>query len=368
MFSVTIAGEGEDAVHHVASALRGKRFRVETLDERRAGLRRAASDGLVIVSPSSDRLRVTRVVVDARREDDVRFLPFALVARGLEPSAAAAFGAKAFVRYDGSAEELATEIRRMLLREQESAVLLHQLEGELGALGLGELLETLARARRDAVVRVANGTSRGVVMLRRGEVVSASLDALTGRAALQPLLALRRGRFRVELRTVDDTDELHGMDVKTARAVLESVDGGRPMTPAPPARPRRIDERGPTAALAAAVLNAVAGYARQWITEAALSRELEAARRAAAEAAPALAAFSVSAAAMISVERVELAADVDGRAVGTWIGAALDRLERQRPGRFGRGAAHAVIGGLSRLITQMGWSADFEAALAGGAR
>lgn len=368
MFSITIAGEGDDAVHRVASALRGKRFRVETLDERRAALRRGASDGLVIVSPSADRLRVTRVVVDARREDDVRFLPFALVARGLEPSAAAAFGAKAFVRFDGTAEELATEIRRMLLREQESAVLLHQLEGELGALGLGELLETFARARRDAVVRVANGASRGVVALRRGEVVSASFDALSGRAALQPLLALRRGRFRVELRTVDDTDELQGMDVPTARAILEGVDGsvGR----VPPARSpgRAIDERGPTAALAAAVMNAIAAYARQWIADDALSHELEAARSEASASSPPLAAFSVSPAGMISVLRVELAGAVDGHALGAWVGAALERLERRRPGRFGRAAAHALIGGLSRLITQMGWGADFEAALAGGSR
>lgn len=362
MFAVTIAGDADDAVQRISSALRGRRFRVETLVERRASPRRSPSDGLVVVAPTSDRLRVTRVVLEARRDDDVRFLPFALVARALEKSAATAFGAKALVKYDGSAEELVTEIRRMLLREQENAVLVHQLEGELGSLGVGDVLETLARGRRSAVVRVSSGASRGAIAVRAGQVVSAAFDERTGRDALSALLALRHGRFRAELRTVEDTDELGALDVDTARAVLERR--GEPRKPSTPA-PSPADERAPVAALAAALMNAVAANARRFLGESVVARALEQARADAAREVSSLDGFRVTNAGVIVVERLEAAAEAGAWGLGIWMGRALDRLDELRPGRFGRSTASETVGGLSRLLDQVGWRADFEAALGG---
>lgn len=355
MFSITVAGEGEDAVAQVSAVLRGRRFRVETLRERRSRLRRTPSDGLVVVSASADRLRTTRVVLDARRDDDVRFLPFALVGRALERSTASAFGAKACIRFEGSPEELVTEIRRMLLREQERSVLVHQLEGEVGELSVRDVLETLSRGRRDAIVRVSNGAARGELRVRRGVVVSATFDNQTGRDALSTMLALSAGRFRVELRSVDDTDELGALDVDAAGEVLREEQ--RPVHPS--------DERAPVAALAAAVMNAVAAYARTHVSDSVVARELEAAQHLGTRVVPALAGFRVNAAGMVTVERIDRVVEGSGRALGLWVRYALERLEAIRPGRFGIGRVPEILGGLSRLIEQVGFRADFDAAIGG---
>jgi hypothetical protein len=364
MFAITVAGEGDDAVQRVASVLRGRRFRVETLRERRSSSHRAPSDGLVVVSMTSDRLQMTRVVLEARRDEDVRFLPFALVSRSIERGAANAIGARTLVRYDGPPEELVTEIRRMLLREQESAVLVHQLEGELGALSVTDVLETLARGRRDAVVRIVCGSSRGAIRVRAGVPVTATFDADVGRRALESMKALSHGRFRVELRSVDDTDELGALDAESARAILSVVDRDRP----PPSRPvttEERDERAPYAALAAALVNAVTAYARRWVSESVCARELEAARKDCLASHPALASFRVSPAGIVLVQDVNGAAAARGAGIGDWIVRSLERLDAHRPGRFGRSHVSEVVGGLSRLLEQVGWSADFEAATGG---
>jgi hypothetical protein len=298
------------------------------------------------------------VVIDARRDDDVRFLPFALVARALERSAATAFGAKALVPFDGSPDELVTEIRRMLLREQEQAALVHQLDGEIGDLRVGDILETLARGKRDAIVRVTAGASRGAIRVRRGNVIGATFDSETARAALSAILSLRAGRFRVELRTVDDTDELGALDVETARAVLEQVERPREVSRAEPP-----SEDAPVAALAAAMMNAVSAYARRFLGETIVARELESAQHEAARLAPSLIGFRVMAGGMVSVQRIESAVTGGGYAIGLWIARALERLEQLRPGRFGVQRVDEVLGGLARLIDQVGFRSDFDAAL-----
>ena len=309
------------------------------------------------MSASADRLRTTRVVIDARRDEDVRFLPFALVARALERTAAAAFGAKACVRLEGSPEELVTEVRRMLLREQESAVLVHQLEGELGALHVSDVLETLARGKRDAIVRVSAGAARGALRVRRGAVISATFDSRTGRDALGAALALTSGRFRVELRTLDDTDELGALDFETAREVIDRVDGPRAIV--------HPDERAPVAALAAAVMNAVTAYARVHLPEGVVARELEAAHQSASRLVPSLNGFGVNGVGMITVLRLDAVADCGGRALGVWVRHALERLDLLRPGRFGVARVPEVLGGLGRLVDQVGFRAEFNAAIGG---
>jgi hypothetical protein len=313
-------------------------------------------------------MQVTRAVLDARRDDDVRFLPFALVSRSLERGAAQAFGAKTLVRYDGPPEELVTEIRRMLLREQESSVLVHQLEGELGALRIGDVLETLARGRRDAVVRAICGSSRGAIRVRRGTPVTATFDAAVAHAALEQMKALSHGRFRVELRTVDDTDELGAIDAESARAILAEVDRQSVDRSPEPSSRRSPEEQAPDAALAAALANAVTAYARRWVSESVCAREIEAARQELIPERPALAAFRVSPAAIVMVANVNVAARAGGGGIGAWIARSLERLDVHRPGRFGRVRIAEVVGGLSRLLEQVGWKSDFEAATRGADR
>ncbi|MBL8719655.1 MAG: DUF4388 domain-containing protein [Myxococcales bacterium] len=359
MFAITIAGEGTAEVDRISSVLRGRRFRVETLGQRRATGRRWPSDGLVVVSTSSDRMQITKAVVEARRDDDVRFLPFALVTRTAERGTAQAFGAKAFVHFDGSPEELATEIRRMILREQESATLVHQLEGEIGALRLGDLLDTLRRAAKDAVIRVVQGAARGAIRVRGGVPISATFDALTGRPALDALLGVASGRFRVELRGVDDTDEFGALEAVTARVLVDELDRSP--------RPTSTSDQAPDAALAAALANAVTAYARRWMSEGLVARELEGARVELLLAHPALGSFRVSPTGIVLVENVRGASQLGGAGIGRWIARALERLDQQRPGRFGVVRVTEVVGGLARLLDQVGWRADFETAT-GGAR
>jgi hypothetical protein len=193
--------------------------------------------------------------------------------------------------------------------------------------------------------------------------VTATFDAEVGRRALEAMNAITHGRFRVELRTVDDTDELGALDVDSARAVLAVVDRERPR--ASSTRDLRDDDQAPYAALGAALANAVTAYARRWVSEAACARELEAAREDSVARHPALAAFRVSPAGIVLVQDVRSAARAGGGGIGAWIVRALERLDAHRPGRFGRARVSEVVGGLSRLLEQVGWRADFEAVTGG---
>jgi hypothetical protein len=376
MFSVTIAGEGEAALEKISTLLRGRRFRVDTLPASRSGDRRSTSDALVVVSDSYDRSRTTRLVLDARRDDDVRRLPFCLVARAIEPSTARAYGARALIRFDGDLEDLVIELRRMLVRDHEAGARIHQLEGEIGSLRIGELLGTLASSRRDAVVRVQRGVERGVVAVRDGKIVSAIFEAEDGRAALRTLLALQDGRFRVELRTPEETDEFGALDVEAARALLD--DAELPRSSVSRGRDdgrsgRGVEDRAPdvdasAAALAAAVMNAIAAAARVTMPETVVGRELEAARLEALATAPAMRGFRIAAGAVVVVDQLSTAAAAGGGPLGLWIARALARFEARRPGRFDAAALDRLLGGLGPLVTQFGWRAAIEDAVSSANR
>lgn len=363
MFALTVAGDAEDAIRRVATVLRDGRFHVSTLATRH--LRARESDALVVVDPSGDRRRTTRAVLDARSDDELRYLPLCVVAN-VDHESPSTFGARALVRYDGPPHAIVAEVRRMLLRLQEATVLVHHLSGAIGDLAIGDVLEIFARTSRDAVIRVSKGASRGVLVVRGGRVVRAEWDAWTGREALAALLALREGRFAAELRTADDTDQVGALDVETARAVLEAQDGLRaPAKRSPPSGPD--DGRAPLAALASATINAVVAYARQWLPAGVVARAVDDARDAAIARAPALAGFRVTDAAMVTVSRLDVAATIDGAGLGRWVCAALERLERVRPGRFGRAELASIVGGLARMHAQVGWTEAFTTAAHAGA-
>ncbi len=99
------------------------------------------------------------------------------------------------------------------------------IEGSLRDVPLADVLQLLARGRRDVEVRVAHGTSaaRGVVLLRRGRVVGAELrtPSWTERdvtAVAMELLRWTSGRVHAQPATCAETDD--GAVTMTVDALL----------------------------------------------------------------------------------------------------------------------------------------------------
>ncbi len=368
MFSVTIAGDVSEGVARVRRALAAGRFRVEDLTERLASPRRRPIDGLVVVTMAPG-LPIS-LVHHARREEDLRFVPLALVGPSIDERSARGHGARKTITLGVPDAELVAAVRRMILDAQTAAAMVHQLDGSIADLSISLLVDTLVRARRDCVVRVRAGEQRGELRIRNGLLTSCSLDALTGRGALEALGALQIGRFRVEFRTVDDTDELGALDAETAARIIAAV---KPSLAQPPPPAPTLDDRsaldasavGVRVALAVAMINAVIARGRRWLPEAVVLREVELARVAAQVGAPQLGHFRVAPNGNVLVEGLRTLSLEGGAPIASWVAIALERLEAMRPGQFGRCRIDDVLGGLGRLVDQLGFRPAIDAAARG---
>jgi len=380
MFSVIVAGEEGEGLRKVESALRIARLRVQSLRERRATPPLpGSSDGLVVVTETSDRTAATGAVLEARRDDELRRVPFCIVARWLGARAGHAFGASAVIRLDAPPAAIADEVRRMILGARDARVHAHQLAGDLGTVGVDELLDVLANGRRDAVLHLASGGVDGTIALREGLVVEARFGGAEGREATEIMRRLRQGSFRLDLRP--DTARPPARSSPPPPAPIP-----RSSTAAPPAAeasassfslsapPRRAqldgadgaDHDGQLAVVGAAVMNALAAYARLYLADARVASALEDARRDASALAPTLSGFQVTPHGDVVVARIADAAGGGARAVGAWMAIALRRLERMRPGRFTPSRFDAIVGGLSLLLEKVHWRHTIASAVQGG--
>jgi len=75
--------------------------------------------------------------------------------------------------------------------------------GKLSDMNLIELLQTLEVGQKSAIIKLQSHNAEGVIFLKNGEVLDASLKGLTSKDAVIRMFTWYDGTFRVDLRDVD---------------------------------------------------------------------------------------------------------------------------------------------------------------------
>ena len=75
--------------------------------------------------------------------------------------------------------------------------------GKLSDLSLIELLQTLEVGQKSAIIKLESHNSEGLVLLKKGQVLDASVKGMTPRDAIIRMFTWNDGTFRVDLKDVD---------------------------------------------------------------------------------------------------------------------------------------------------------------------
>lgn len=251
-------------------------------------------------------------------------------------AAAPPVGTVEVLRDDVPASLLVARVQRAAAaRERTRSRIL--LSGALADVGARELLASLSSRRKSCVVKVRADGRRAEVALDEGRVVHARADGTDAATAEGILAAVSSWK--------DATFEVHG----SAEATAQLTANDRP-TVRPP-----LGGDATEVALAAAVMNAFAGYARAYLPSEIVTRSLEQSRIVARRIDTGIDAFAVSYDGIISVSHVTLARRALPNALGAWSLAFFEECAQTMPTRFRRDRVGDVLGGLTRLIQQVGW-------------
>lgn len=218
------------------------------------------------------------------------------------------------------------------------------LRGELAEVGLTGLLASLAVKARSCFVRIQDGTRRAELTLEGGRLVHVRADGVDAsqdrQAALRAVGAWAAAAF--EVIAADGS-------LPPARS-YEAEGPPTPVSFAPPAG------GAGDVALAAAVLNACAAYGRVFLgPEKGTALFVEAWARARVER-PFLDAFAVSPEGLVSVAQVARARTAIPGAIAAWLDGFFADAALVDPARFQRVHLREVLGGLTRLVEQVGWA------------
>lgn len=82
--------------------------------------------------------------------------------------------------------------------------------GKLSEMSLIDLLQTLEIGKKTGIVKLQNAYQEGIVFIKNGDVLDASLDGLKPKDALFRMFNWNEGTFRVELREIDRIKTLNG--------------------------------------------------------------------------------------------------------------------------------------------------------------
>lgn len=213
------------------------------------------------------------------------------------------------------------------------------MRGDLDEVGLESLLASLSSRGKSCFVRVRAGSLRGEVTLDAGRPVHVRVDGVDSTrspgAGLAAMSAWRGGAF--EVAASDPTS--------APRSEREST---RP--------PAFVPGDATEVALAAAVVNACSAYARVWlgpqVTASLLATTWEEGRI----HNDALDAFVINGDGVVSVSQVDRARSAIPQAVAAWVAAFFDAARPRNPRRFQRERIPEVLGGLMRLVEQVGWA------------
>lgn len=223
------------------------------------------------------------------------------------------------------------------------------MRGDLDEIALESLLASLGARGRSCFVRVRAGSLRGEVTLEAGRPVHVRADGVdTSRnpgAGLAAMSAWRGASFEVAAGEPGLTPP---------RSERESA---RP--------PAFADGDAAEVALAAAVVNACSAYARVWLGPQLTANLLSSTWEEARHRSPGLDAFVLNGDGVISVSQVGRARAAIPESIATWIAGFFDAARSRDPKRFQRARIPEVLGGLMRLVEQVGWASVL---VEGGAR
>jgi Domain of unknown function (DUF4388) len=220
------------------------------------------------------------------------------------------------------------------------------MRGELDEVGLDSLLASLASRSKSCFVRVRAGSLRAEVTVEGGRPVYVRADGTKAPQHWADSLSII-GKWRGATFEVVSSEP----QVST-RNDRES------------ARPPTFSSGDATdVALAAAVINACSAYARAWLGPQATSRLLASSWAQVREQNAALDAFAINSEGLVSVAQVDRAKSAIPQALAVWIVSFFDAASERSPTRFARARIPEVLGGLTRLVEQVGWaSVLFEGA------
>ena len=213
------------------------------------------------------------------------------------------------------------------------------LQGDLDDVGLDHLLSSLATRNRSCFLRIRAGNKRAEVTLEGGAPLHVRVDGVEASrgkaAALAEIGALRGATFEV----------LAGPDPALPRS--------RPPTSTPVALPT---SSAANVALAAAIINACTAYAAAYVGPSRAGRCLAEAHALARAQYPALDAFLVSPDGAVTITQVERALFAVPGGLAAWIVTYFEAIARTQPTRFNNVSVREVLGGLTRLVEQVGWA------------
>ncbi|MCZ7677291.1 MAG: DUF4388 domain-containing protein [Sandaracinaceae bacterium] len=105
-------------------------------------------------------------------------------------------------------KEIITRINLTLQRQEReglarrTSISKTRFTGQLGDMGLVDLLQTVEISRKSGVLELTNGAHRGTVTFRDGQLVDAEAGRLRGDAAIYRLLLWNEGEFEIDFRPV----------------------------------------------------------------------------------------------------------------------------------------------------------------------
>ena len=213
------------------------------------------------------------------------------------------------------------------------------LQGDLDDVGLDHLLASLATRNRSCFVRVRAGNKRAEVTLEGGVVQHVRVDGVEASrgksAALAEIGALRGAVFEV----------IAGLESAPPRS--------RPPPSVPPALPT---SSAANVALAAAIINACTAYAATYAGPKRAGQCLVEAHVIASAQHPTLDAFSVAPDGVVTIAQVDRALVAVPTGLAAWIVAYFEVIARTQPARFNKVHVREVLGGLTRIVEQVGWA------------
>jgi len=95
-----------------------------------------------------------------------------------------------------------------------------EFSGNLGSVGLPELIQTIQYGRKDAHIRIEHDGTQSELWCMQGDVVDAESAQLTGSAAVYRILSIERGNLHADFAPVDRSRTIHA---STQALMLEAA-------------------------------------------------------------------------------------------------------------------------------------------------
>ncbi len=213
------------------------------------------------------------------------------------------------------------------------------LQGDLDDVGLDHLLASLATRNRSCFVRIRAGNKRAEITLEGGAPLHVRVDGVDA----------GRGKFAL----LAEIGALRGATFE----VIAGPDSAPPRSRPPPATPEALPaSSAANVALAAAIINACTAYAAAYVGPARAGRCLAEAHVLARAQHPTLDAFLVSPDGNVAVAQVERALLAVPNGLAAWTAAYFAEVAQTQPTRFTPVSVREVLGGLTRMVEQVGWA------------